>query len=213
MTRIILWRHGQTTYNAQKRVQGQVDVPLNETGITQAQNAAQLIVKYNPTHIITSDLSRAKETGRTLAKLTDLEIITDERLRERNFGLWEGLTREEITAKWPGEYEKWSTGQQPENVEVEPIDKVGQRFGTCVNEHVDNYHPDSVIVFASHGGAIAKGLVSLLGLNSEFRGIKLLDNCAWAVLDKAPSGDWILSAYNVTYNESISEHLLTYHPK
>ncbi|QPK94462.1 histidine phosphatase family protein [Actinomyces sp. zg-332] len=196
MTKIILWRHGQTAYNLEKRFQGQTDIPLNETGIKQAENAAIFLNKYKPTHIITSDLGRAKQTGEKLAELSGIKIVTDARLRESGFGVWEGLTRDEIVSKWPKEFENWQQGIRPENLNIEPVDSIGARFSQSVNEHVSNLNDDSVIVFVSHGGAILKGVSVLLGLSAGFRGIRLLNNCSWCVLEKAASGDWVLSEYN-----------------
>ena len=65
--RLVLWRHGQTVWNAENRHQGQIDIPLNDVGVEQARHAAQTLLAMKPTHVIASDLSRALETGRALA--------------------------------------------------------------------------------------------------------------------------------------------------
>ena len=214
MTRVILWRHGQTDFNVEKRVQGHVDIPLNSVGVAQAEGAARVLASYSPTHIVASDLDRAVATGSALAGLVELEVSCDQRLRERCFGLWEGKTQFEIQQSWPVEYERWVGGIQPEGVGIEPANEVGVRFACAVNDFVDNYcGDDCVVVVVSHGGAIAKGLVHLLGLPDSFRGLKLLDNCAWAILDKAKSGDWVLAGYNLSARQELSKHLLDFMPK
>lgn len=198
VSRIILWRHGQTPFNAQKRLQGQIDVPLSDLGREQAEMASRVLAKYGVTHIVSSDLSRAKSTGNALAEKIGLTVEQDSRFRERSFGLWEGLNADEIKSKWSGEYEKWLLGEVADGVQIEPIAQVGSRFADGVNYYAEKYGEDSVIVIASHGSAISKALLALLGLSFDFRGFKIMNNCAWAVLDKAYSGDWVLSGYNLS---------------
>ena len=74
MTDLILWRHGQTDYNSQGRIQGQVDIPLNETGRDQARRAADGIAALGPTRIVSSPLARARATAEVLASLTGLSV-------------------------------------------------------------------------------------------------------------------------------------------
>ena len=85
--RVLLWRHGRTAANASFRLQGQIDVPLDEVGRWQARTAAAtLVARYEPTAIVSSDLTRAQETAAHLSRSTGLPVVTDERLRERGFG-------------------------------------------------------------------------------------------------------------------------------
>ena len=86
--RIIFWRHGRTEWNAERRFQGQTDVPLDDLGRKQAAHAAQLLSGLEPDGIVSSDLSRARETAEALAVLTGLSVVTDERLRETYAGQW-----------------------------------------------------------------------------------------------------------------------------
>ena len=82
--KIVLWRHGQTDYNLQGRVQGQVDIPLNQVGISQAAAAAEELVKLKPERIVCSDLRRAQDTGQALADICggSVEFLVDERDRK-----------------------------------------------------------------------------------------------------------------------------------
>ena len=86
----MLWRHGQTTWNAERRFQGQSDIPLDATGQAQAERAARLLAGLRPDMIVSSDLSRAASTAAPLAQLTGLDVILDKDLRERHGGQWEG---------------------------------------------------------------------------------------------------------------------------
>ena len=97
MTKTVLfWRHGQTDFNVAGRFQGQSDVPLNDTGRAQAEQAARRLAELGPELIVSSDLSRAAATADSLATLLGLEPVRDRRLRETAFGEWEGSSRAEV---------------------------------------------------------------------------------------------------------------------
>ena len=102
--RVVLWRHGQTIWNAEHRYQGHTDIPLDETGLAQAQRAARLLAALGPHAIIASDLSRAAETAQALGELTGVPVRHDQRLRERSGGAWEGLTNDDIREKYPDQW-------------------------------------------------------------------------------------------------------------
>ncbi|WP_296538025.1 histidine phosphatase family protein, partial [uncultured Actinomyces sp.] len=107
MTDLILWRHGQTDYNLQGRIQGRVDIPLNETGREQARRAADGIAALAPTRIVSSPLTRARATAEVLASLTGLGVEIDPGLAEKSFGDWEGLKAADIKKQWPDHYATW----------------------------------------------------------------------------------------------------------
>jgi len=104
----VLWRHGQTVWNAERRFQGQSDIPLDETGQAQAERAARLLAALRPDLLVSSDLSRAAGTAAALARLTGLEVTLDKDLRERSGGSWEGLTDTEIRTRYPVEHASWT---------------------------------------------------------------------------------------------------------
>ena len=79
---LVLWRHGRTSWNLEQRFQGQTDIPLDEVGHAQAKNAAQLLQHLRPCYIVSSDLSRANQTGLELAKLLNLTVPKDAKFRE-----------------------------------------------------------------------------------------------------------------------------------
>ena len=105
--RLILWRHGQTSWNVERRFQGSTDVDLTEVGVSQDRRAARLLAGLKPDAIIASDLMRAARTAAELAVLTGLEVTHDEALRETYAGVWQGLTHEEIIARYGEEYAAW----------------------------------------------------------------------------------------------------------
>ena len=105
MTRLCLIRHGQTDWNIQGRIQGQTDIPLNETGRTQAYVLAKLLKNEEFAAIFSSDLDRAKETAAILAASFCLPVTVEPRLREVNQGEWEGQLVTDIAAQ-PGNFLK-----------------------------------------------------------------------------------------------------------
>jgi alpha-ribazole phosphatase len=99
--KLTLIRHGTTSWNASRRFQGQTDVPLSEVGRAQAAAIAAVLRSETFDRIYSSDLSRALETARILAASRNTEVAPDRRLREFDFGRWEGLTWEQIVALDP----------------------------------------------------------------------------------------------------------------
>jgi broad specificity phosphatase PhoE len=101
MRELIFVRHGLTEWNASRRFQGRTDVPLSDHGRMQARAVAQALRAESLQAIYASDLSRALETARIVAKPHGIEVVADPRLREFDFGVWEGLTWDEIVASRP----------------------------------------------------------------------------------------------------------------
>lgn len=107
-TRILAIRHGETAWNVDTRIQGHLDIPLNATGIAQAQRLARAWLAHEPIHaIFSSDLSRALQTARIVAEATGAPLTVNPALRERCFGDLQGHTFAEISASAPLEAERW----------------------------------------------------------------------------------------------------------
>jgi alpha-ribazole phosphatase len=105
---MILVRHGQTEWNASQKYQGQTDVPLNALGRRQAGSIAAYLREHeSPEALYASDLVRARETASIIGQQINLPVITDSRLRELNFGIWEGLTFSEVYRDYPTEFDDW----------------------------------------------------------------------------------------------------------
>lgn len=199
MSDLVLWRHGQTDYNAALRVQGQVDIPLNEEGRLQAQAAAAGLRALGPTLLAASPLARAQQTAGALAGLTGLGVVTVQGLAERSFGAWEGLSGAEIRAGWPEQHERWRAGQDPEGVDVEPRARVAERVGAALAELVEQAGEDDVVVAVAHGAALTLGACWLLGLEpSTWFGLKGLDNCHHALLRRSRRAPgWMVVGWNL----------------
>ncbi|HOB65413.1 histidine phosphatase family protein [Ottowia sp.] len=107
-TRILAIRHGETAWNVGGRIQGHLDIPLNDTGRAQARRLARALVGRDAIDlIVSSDLARAFETARTVAEATGAPLVADAALRERCFGDFQGQTFAEIADTWPDDAERW----------------------------------------------------------------------------------------------------------
>ena len=191
----MLWRHGQTVWNAERRFQGQSDIPLDETGQAQAERAARLLAALRPDLIVSSDLSRAAQTAAPLARLTGLEVTLDKDLRERHGGRWEGLTDTEIRTRYPVEHANWT----PPDGEPSPVvaDRVAGALYRIAEAAAgtENAEPGLAVV-VSHGAALRLGMSRLLGMPDELFGVLgPLSNCSWSVLGRR-HGHWRLVEHN-----------------
>jgi broad specificity phosphatase PhoE len=186
----VLWRHGQTIWNAESRFQGQTDIELDETGVAQAGRAARLLAALRPDAIVSSDLRRAAATAAALARLTGLDVSYDKDLRERSGGAWEGLTNAEIRERYPAEYASW---MPPDG---EATDAVALRACGALERIAEAVAPGGLAVVVSHGAALRLGMSRLLGLaDDQFGVLGPLANCAWSVLDQRRSR-WRLLEHN-----------------
>ena len=107
LTRVVAIRHGETVWNAEMRMQGQLDTALSERGRRQARRMAEALAGDGIEAIFASDLARAFDTAQALADVTGLSVTTDPGLRERSFGVFQGFTYAEIDARWPVEAARW----------------------------------------------------------------------------------------------------------
>lgn len=144
-------RHGQTDWNVQLRLQGSTDIPLNETGRAQARVAASILAGKGITKIVASPLSRALETAQIVGQRLCLEPVIDARLIERNFGLFEGMTIDEVHEHRKDMHAHMNPvadidgKHYPDN--AEPLGDVIDRVYACVNDH----RVTGACLFVCHG--------------------------------------------------------------
>ena len=189
-SRLVLWRHGQTVWNFEDRFQGQTDIPLDETGVAQADRAARLLAALRPDAIFASDLTRATSTAAPLSRLTGLPVSIDKDLRERHGGAWEGLTGPEIRARYPEEFRTWS----PPGGET--AGAVADRVHGALGRIIETLAPGALAVVVSHGAALRLGMCQLLGLPEDvWDTMGPLSNCCWSVL-ATRRGHWRLMEHN-----------------
>ncbi|MET7294228.1 histidine phosphatase family protein [Streptomyces griseoloalbus] len=194
--RVILWRHGQTSWNVERRFQGSTDVELTETGVAQARRSARLLAGLRPDAIVASDLKRAAATAAELAALTGLDVTLDEALRETYAGVWQGLTHDEIIARYGDEYTAWKRGEPVRRGGGELETEVADRAAPVVLRHAEKLPEDGTLVVVSHGGTIRTTIGRLLGLQPHnWESLGGLTNCCWSVLGEGARG-WRLLEHN-----------------
>lgn len=158
VTEVLVIRHGQTDWNLEKRLQGHCDVPLNEKGLEQAVLLAESLKSEKIDAIYSSDLSRAWKTAEEIAKYHALPVQKDARLRERSYGAFEGLSREDVKTRYPESHAAWyaadpdhvfPSGNQP----AESMRNFHNRVIDALCE-IANYHKGQKIVVVAHFGII-----------------------------------------------------------
>jgi glucosyl-3-phosphoglycerate phosphatase len=190
--RVVLLRHGRTAHNADGRIQGQLDVPLDEVGQAQAEALGTVFAADPPSVVVSSDLARAADTARAVCDHVGLPLLLDERLRETHFGQWQGLTGPEVEARWPSEYAAWRQ-HLGAPVGGESQEQVGER---AVGVALDHLPDTGTLLLVTHGGT-ARALVGrLTGLPAEhWRLLAPLGNTCWSSLVEGAFG-WRLERHN-----------------
>jgi probable phosphoglycerate mutase len=153
-TRLIAVRHGETAWNVDTRIQGQLDIGLNATGLWQAQRAGQALADEDIGVIYASDLSRAWQTAQEIARPHGLTVQPEPRLRERAFGHLEGMSFAEIESTRPEDAKRW----RERDPEFEPVggeslltfrDRI-----TRVASELAARHPGELVTLVAHGGVM-----------------------------------------------------------
>ncbi len=192
MTRILLARHGETEWNKIGRVQGWTDIPLSAAGEAQAARLAERLARTPLAGVYSSELSRARQTATPIAARHNLSVQTLPGLREKGYGLWEGLTREDLEQDWSELWHQYHTLRVLEAVvpEGETWPEVCLRVVESL-QHILAAHPgaDETVLLVGHGGsaralvleALQAPLPTLLRLH--------LDNASLSRLDFAALSD------------------------
>lgn len=153
-TRIIAIRHGETAWNVDTRIQGHLDIPLNDVGRWQARRVGAALAGESIASVYASDLGRAHATAQAVADVAGLPVVADAGLRERAFGIFEGRTFAQIEADWPEQAQRWRKRDpafEPEG--GESLLRFRERIvGTLQRLAVG--HPGEQIVVVGHGGVM-----------------------------------------------------------
>jgi probable phosphoglycerate mutase len=192
--RLVLLRHARTAWNAERRFQGQADPPLDDVGRAQAYVVADLIAALAPDVLVSSDASRAIQTAEAIAHRLGIDVLADARLRERSLGHWEGLTRDEVAARYPDEFADWVAGRDVSGRGGESREEVARRAFAAF----EDVPPVPTAVLVTHS-ATAMALTSrLLGLTQVVHVLGPLANCHWSELvsEDGTQPTWRLRAHN-----------------
>jgi broad specificity phosphatase PhoE len=198
--RILLVRHGQSTYNAEWRVQGQQDAPLSDLGRQQAERIADRLASYPIERVISSDLSRAHDTATAIvSRHPGLAIEATPLVREMRMGKFEGHLFSKIEETWPDEYVQWREGHLHYTAEgAESLDEQWARMAAAlefVHDRSRGLERDLLVVF--HGGVMRTLLAIVLGMSKEQQYRFHFDNTALTIIENTPRG-WSLRLYNDT---------------
>jgi broad specificity phosphatase PhoE len=156
VTELLLIRHGETDWNAEGRLQGHTDRPLNDHGRRQAQRLADELAGEELEAIYSSDLARARETAEIVGERLGLPVVLDPDLREKNWGTWEGLTPvERDTVELVGE----STEEHAART-LGALRRIAER------------HPEGRVLVVTHGGSLRRVQVEVLGV-----ALPVVENC------------------------------------
>ena len=183
MTSICLVRHGETDWNKEGRVQGSIDIPLNEDGILQAQECAEFLQQFSWDIIITSPLQRAKQTAEIINEKLQIPFIVMDDFREKNYGDAEGMTIQERNTKFPD--------RKYPNEESRTI--LTDRVMNGINIIYKNY-PNQKILLVAHGGVINAILADLSGGEIGSGKTKLVNACISNIYHSDKK--WSIKDYN-----------------
>jgi phosphoserine phosphatase len=198
MTLFILIRHGQTEWNRVERFRGRADVPLNDTGLAQAEATGQRVTaKWRPGAIYSSPLSRAVKTAEATAKHFSLPVLVHPGLADIDYGQWQGLTPAEARQTWPEAVDAWYNA--PHTAEIpggETLVELRARAMAAVNELAAR-HVEETIVLVGHTVVNRTILLGILGLGNDRFWQLRQDTCAINVFEEK-AGDFTLVSLNDT---------------
>jgi broad specificity phosphatase PhoE len=200
-SRLLLVRHGESTWNWERRVQGQHDPPLSRRGKQQARELAARLADHHVAGFYSSDLRRAWETAEPLAENLGREPLPLPGLREIALGAWEGKTRQELMAEFPDQWEAWSVrpswdivpgGEGAEAFERRVLDTMGRLMAE---------HPIGDVLCVTHGGVIQVMLGSVVapGRGSDGLFPFVIENCSMNVLQRTGSRTVVTAVNDVCH--------------
>lgn len=170
-TTILLIRHGETPWNAERRLQGHIDIPLNDVGLRQAAAVGQALAGEPLAAILSSDLQRACQTAQAVADLHALPVQTDPLLRERCYGAFEGLLYADIAAEYPHEYAQWQSRQ------IDAVMPSGERQAESFRQfyaranvaiaHWARQYDGQTIAIVAHGGLLECAYREAVGMTLD----------------------------------------------
>ena len=206
-TQVLAIRHGETDWNRDKRIQGHTDIPLSELGHAQARLLGQALGDRSLDALYTSDLLRAQQTAQAVAAAqggpAKLPLRLDPLLRERSFGCFEGLNREQIKARWPSQSEQWCRRDADFGAEGgETLADFYQRSLAALTR-IASRHPGQTIAIVTHGGVLDCLYRAATGLSLQAPRTWTLGNAAINRLLYTHSGFGVVGWHDASHLESL----------
>ena len=171
-TNILLIRHGETAWNAVRRLQGHIDIPLNAEGERQAGALARALAAEPVDVIISSDLQRARQTAQAVADQYDgAQVHTDANLRERCYGVFEGMLYTEVERQYPADFALWQA--RDIDAVMPPGERVAESFRqfyaraiAAIVEWAER-HPGKTVAIVAHGGVLECAYREAVGMQLD----------------------------------------------
>ena len=206
-TRLCIVRHGETAWNAEHRVQGQLDVPLNAIGQAQAIAASKVLSQEKFDAIYSSDLSRARQTAQQTARMFSLGIVEERDLRERHYGIFERLTYAEVKVRYPEDYARFEA-RDPEYAfrTGEALKDFSARSISILTKIVEVNSGKSVLVF-THGGVLDMLYRFITGLSVSAERTFGIPNAGLNRVEVTPAGWQIRSWADTAHLEGALDDL------
>jgi len=199
MARVILVRHGETEFNRTDRFRGRIDVPLNETGLCQAEMAARAVrERYRVSAVYSSPLSRAMRTAEPIARATGLSVQVLPGLLDFGYGEWEGKSFQEVEREYPEQYRLYLT--QPHRAMIpggESLRAFRGRVAAAV-EWVASAHPAETVALVGHRMVCRVLVCYLLGLSNADLPRVELDTGSISLFEKRDGEGWVALLLNDT---------------
>jgi 2,3-bisphosphoglycerate-dependent phosphoglycerate mutase len=195
MTRVVVVRHGQTEWNVQARIQGQGDSRLTPEGEAQARSIAQRLAREDFDVLVSSDLGRAAATAQAIGERSRKPVVLDARLRERHFGVGEGMTYDEVDRAYPGAFARIR------NVDpdfVIPGGESRRQFHERVRGAFDSLaqaHAGLTLVVVTHGGVLATFFRHVNGIALDVAHPIAITNASYNVL-RHDGGRWAVETWS-----------------
>ncbi len=166
MKKIYLVRHGESQWNIVKKIQGQKDIPLTNRGIKQAHLIGNRLVGEKIDRIYSSDLERAYITAKIIGDKMGLKVVPMEEFREIAFGIWEGLTDDEMVENFHREMEIWRSNPEKLNIEgAETLEILQIRAMKGIEKIIQENKDDHNLLVVSHNATIKTIILGLLGMD------------------------------------------------
>ena len=206
-TKLCIVRHGETAWNAEHRVQGQLDVPLNAIGQAQALAASKVLSKEKFDAIYSSDLSRARQTAQQTPTNLSMNIIEEKDLRERHYGIFEKLTYAEVKVRFPEDYARFEA-RDPEYAfrTGEALKDFSARSIAVISKMANKHESESILVF-THGGVLDMLYRYITGLSLSAERKFGIPNAGLNRIEVSPAGWQILTWADIAHLDGAMDDL------
>ncbi|SDY86009.1 probable phosphoglycerate mutase [Proteiniborus ethanoligenes] len=183
MNRLYLLRHGESEWNILNKIQGQKNTNLTDRGIIQAKQAAKRLMHEKIDIIFSSDLNRAFDTAKVIGEFLNLDVNSLKELREISFGVWEGLTTNEIKEKYRNEHIVWMT--KPHDLilpNAESLIDLQERLLGIVNNLIKKNSNKNILI-VSHGASIKALILGILGIDISMYNKLSISNTGLSIIE------------------------------